>query len=239
VKKNEIPMTLLKKITGKFPFIMLLLIYSCVDKDFTNIVDNSYYTPSFSLPLGNHTFTMGNIEARYSNSFIEVPDSLNSNDSLFIINYDSTSYNTPQQFDFPMENVFNFNMFTQNVDNITLLMFRLNCINKIPGKVYLQVYFLDVLENPIDSLYQSGRIELKAATVNNDGSLKQAYAPGPIDTYLDSTMISKLRNVNYIEILAQLVVEDYSISSIKYLPEQEFWSQFAFRVEFDIPVNEL
>jgi hypothetical protein len=52
-------------------------------------------------------------------------------------------------------------------------------------------------------------------------------------------MISKLRNTYYIEVLTQLVVEDYSISSIKYLPDQEFWSQFAFRVEFDIQVNEL
>ena len=220
------------------PASFLLLAFfagSCINDNVTNIVDNTYYTPELSLPIGYYDFDIEEIFSDYWNDIIDNTDTANIIDSLA---YNNEYFENYRYLDFELPAEFDFTFLTDKVENIKSLMMRLNCINGIPGKISMQVYFLDESENRVDSLFQDNWLTIDAAGIDSDGNVINEAELWKYDTYLGQKIIDRLPDIYYVDVYTRLETEDYNTTHIIYLDKQNFWAQLGFRIKFEIPLNE-
>jgi hypothetical protein len=224
----------------KMAFIAILpvlFLTACIKDKITEITDNSYYTPEYSLPVGSHDFTMEEYIANYPAELISIPDTSAINDTVELLYYDSQFFENPGHFDLLIDEPFDFSDYSDKIEYITSLMFRTNCINSVPGKASLQVYFLDASLNTIDSLYSNGQLTIGSAETNNDGIVTENHEQQD-DTYLSENMIAMLPFVSYVRVFARLETENFKTSNINYFALQNFWVQLGIRVQLEMPLNE-
>jgi hypothetical protein len=217
--------------------LIALILTACIKDKIAEITDNSYYTPNYSLPIGSHDFTMEKFIASYPAELILVPDTATIDDTVNLLYYDSLFFENPGHFDLLIDEPFDFSTYTSNLDYITSLMFRTNCKNGVPGKVSLQLYFLNASGTIIDSLYENSWLTVDPAKTSSDGIVTENHEQQN-DSYLTDTMIARLPDVASILIFARLEIENFTTTQINYFSNQNFWVQLGIRVQLEIPLNE-
>jgi hypothetical protein len=220
-------------------FILLLGLYSCVDKDLTNIGESVYVDPEYSIPIGNETIYMENLVDDYAGDLIEIPDTLHIYDSLSIFNYDSILYINPLVLEFEGERTFDFSSLADRTEYITSAMIRTNCINNIPARFEFQVYLYDSGRLLIDSVYNNGPLIVEQAETDSLGQVTKRHELWKHDTYLSQEIIDRLPDVYYVYSTLTVEIENFSATQIKYLNDQWFWSQLGLRIKLDLPLHEL
>jgi hypothetical protein len=218
--------------------LIFITVVSCIDKDIENIGDDLYITPGYSIPLGNDTVYMEDLIDEYAGDLKEIADTSRVPDSINFFYYDNRFFVNSSVLHFEGEQDFDFSSWSNKVDYITSAMIRTHCINKMPAKVYQQVYLMDYSWQVIDSIYHDGNLIIEAAETDNSGNVVKS-GETLFDTYITHSLISRLPDVYYIYSITTIELKDFSTSNIRYLGKQEFWSELGLRIELDLPLNEL
>jgi len=226
------------KIPG-FYLLLILLLSGCVKDKVTDIVDNSYYTPEYSLPVGSRDFTMEDYINEYPGNLIQIPDTAILADTIDFLYYDSLFYNYIRHFDLQTVQTFNFSAYSDKLEYITSLTFRTNYVNGIPGGLAMQIYFLGAAENILDSVYKDGWFTILTAITNNNGLVTEKRESWKNDTPLSEQMIDMLPDVYYVRILTRLETENFNATKINYFFNQNLWVQLGIRIKLEIPLNEV
>lgn len=218
---------------------IFLLIESCYDKDLVNISDTVYYSPEFSMPIGQNDFFLEDVISGLDEDLIEIPDTAGLPDSVPIFIYDGIVYENPVVLEHTSIESFDFSTISENLEHVISLMLRTNCVNEVPGELNVQIYFLDANFVPIANLCEDCFITVEAATIDEGGNLIKPGILTEHDIYFNEDEINAFAFVRHIRIDVVLNVENLIGKSVKYYPDQEFAVQLGFRVKFDIPLHEI
>ncbi|NJO68891.1 MAG: hypothetical protein HC830_06035 [Bacteroidetes bacterium] len=80
-------------------FLVSAVLTGCVKEKITEVVDSSYYKPSYSLPVGSSNFTMEEFQAEYPYVLIPVPDTNDLGTSVDYFYLDSLFYVNVEYFE--------------------------------------------------------------------------------------------------------------------------------------------
>ncbi|MBN1118084.1 MAG: hypothetical protein JXA77_12810 [Bacteroidales bacterium] len=218
---------------------VIFLFSACIDDDIKNIEDNVIFSPEYSIPVGSDSVTMAEVVDNYPFDLILIPDSLDNLDSLNIFLFDSSSYFSPVYFDYSSDYTYNLGGIANKIDYITSLMLRLNCINGIPARVQLQVYFLNQFEIALDSVFQDGRMIIEAATTNDEGEVIDKYKLFKHDIYLDQEFIDIMSQTTTVRVSSRIELVNFNVRHIRYFSENDFWMQLGVRFKLELPVNDV
>lgn len=219
-------------------FLVSALLTGCVKEKITEVVDSSYYKPSYSLPVGSSYFTMEEFQTEYPYVLIPVPDTNGMGTSVDYFYFDSLFYENVEYFELTTDYPFQLSDYTENAESITSLTFRLNCINGLPGKVSAQVYFISGSGFIIDELFQDGWLTIDAAETDSEGMVTNSTDDFKNDVTLSEQLIASLSLVSYIRVVVRLETENFSTSKIRYYSNQQIWVQLGLRISLEIPLNE-
>lgn len=214
------------------------ILSSCIDKNATNIEEDIYFTPEYSFPIGETELVLDEIIDEWGGILTPI-DTTGLPDTTPVFIFNELSFESPFEFDYSIVQSFDFSSISEELDKVTSLMIRANCVNEIPGGSIIQVFFLDAGLQVIDSLYKDGRFTINAATVDDEGYFLQSSELWKFDTYLSSGEVNKLQEVKNIRIDATLNIENLLGKEIYFFSGQKFWFQLGLRVGLEIPLNEI
>lgn len=235
-------MRAINKIREAFRFTYLfccfLLINSCNINEIGNISEAVNYNPSFSFPFGSDEFTLEDAINEYPGGLYELVDTLNIPDNIETFWYNNSIYVHPGNLDYRYLSDFSLTNITGNTEYIVSLTLRTNARNEIPASAFIQIYFIDGAGFVLDSLYQSGYLQINDAKTDGAGNLLQA-AILQEDTQLTENQIQLLAQAVQIQVFGRIVPEEYKATGVHYYSFQSFWLQLGFRVELEMPLNEI
>ncbi|MBU8893009.1 MAG: hypothetical protein KOO66_09540 [Bacteroidales bacterium] len=204
-------------------FVAILLIitlsYSCLDdvpEDFDN--PDSEWNPDFSLAVGYASLGM-NDESGF--------DTL-----LLLINAVTGLPFWTEEVDIPLTYSMPFDMqqLSEFSEEIVSIMFRVNTYNGFPNTVDGQVYFLDVSNNIVDSLFSDSALILESGTVNGTGETINS-SHNQTDIIFDQDKIDELSQVRNILIEGAIRNVALDTTLINYYPAYKFDLQLGVRVK--------
>lgn len=219
--------------------ILAITLTGCIDKDLGNIDNTLYYTPEYSLPIGSDSLYMQDMFEEYFGDLTFWPDSFLIPDTAFVFYYNSEFYTGVRTFEFTGEMPLDFTTFTKNIDYVTSLMLRTNCVNSIPAKISVQYYLQDENYNVIDSVYHNGPLVIPPAEIDSTGRVISTGEVWKSDVYVDTNTLSRLDEVYYLTSVSRIELSDFNISKIQYLADQNIWLQLGFRIKLDVPLHEI
>lgn len=215
-----------------FFFSLSAFLYSCIDKDATDISPAIEYEAEFSLPVGVDTLTLEQL--LYHTTLKKIHDTVDK-DTLKYFFYDSVYYYSPGTLVDSIWAPLVLAPFENDTAEITSLMFRLNVANFIPAEFMVQLYFADSNKVFLDSLYDDGPVRLEPAYTESGivtGSWELIK-----DNYLTSEKIDKLPDMKDVMIRTEMIIPDSSTDSIPFYHDQSLWLQVGIRVGIKITVN--
>ncbi len=228
-----------KRHSWSLVFMLMLLPAACYNKDMVDLEEDVYYHPEFSVPIGESKIDMAYIVEDYWGDLYKISDTLNLPDSLILFYKDSVYSSGVTSFIYGSIETVDMSSFENKFEYITSAMIRTNAINRIPASIFTQLYFLNSSYQVIDSLYRDGGFEIEAAEVDSTGKLVQATEVWKKDIELSEEIIQLIPQIAYVQTLSRVQLEDYFISGIHYLEEQDIWIQLALRIKLDLPLHEL
>ena len=210
-----------------FPLLLLFMfLTSCLD-DVPDDFDNTetIWNPSFSVAVGQTSLAM-NEESGFN------MDLLNDGDlSGFPDWIDEIDLEMEYKMPFDMEGITDFS------EEIIRVMFRLNIDNGFPAVAYAQVYFLDINENAVDSVFVNGSSSFDPAEANSNGEIvKKMYSQN--DIVFENDKIDNLSTVR--NILIQGGINNLSLDTalVDYYPNYSFDVQMGLQVEISLAVSD-
>ena len=225
------------KFFGPAVILATLIGSACLD-NFNRNLDTVYYNPSWSVPIGPVSHTLANIMP-YQTLPGPIPDTLlpDTLDFPLLIYDDLLFFRNPEEgYDTIFYESFDMQSITQQTEYIVSIMFRSNILNGLPVNTSVQVYYLDGMRQVTDSLYDSGRMIIPSATVNERDSVLEPHFV-TIDTYLDETEIQHLIDAPELGLYMHLQTLQSGDDTLRVYSDQVFDVQLAVRVELLIPIN--
>lgn len=220
---------------GHFFLIIIVLasLAGCIDKNIGNIGDNSYLTPEHSIPLGSSDIYLKDIVQDNFPSLTQIPDT-SVIDTINTFYFDTNYYKNLNEliYYYPTKD-FNIGTIVDSLDYVTSLVIRTNCINNIPGKLSLQLYFWSFDNQLIDSVFIPDWWEISASQLEGNEQIVTK------DTPLTQKQIQNLYNVAYLELGVKLETDNYWNNKVKYYSDQKAWLQVGIRLKLDLPLNKI
>lgn len=204
---------------------ILIFFASCLDdvpEDFDN--PDSDWNPNFSMALG-HTSLGMNEESGF--------------DTLLLLINSNTGYPYwVEEIDVPMEYTMPFDMeeLGEFSEEIISVMFRINTYNGFPADAKAQVYFLDINNQIVDSLFNNEPLTIEPGKVVGDGELVEKKHQQS-DIVFNQDKIDDLITVR--NILIQGGIKNLSLDStlIDYYPLYTLDIQMGLQVELNLSIS--
>ena len=204
----------------------LLISVSCLDdvpEDFDN--PDSTWNPSFSIAIG-HT-SLGMNEGSGFDTLLLLIDAL-------------TGY--PfwiEEVDVPLVYKLPFDM--QELDEfseeIIRVMFRINTYNGFPAYANAQVYFLDINDQIVDSLFSSSPLLLEPGTIVGDGeSVNKSHHQ--TDVVFTQDKVDNLSTVRNILVQGSIQNLELDTTLIDYYPKYSIDIQMGLQVELGLKISQ-
>jgi hypothetical protein len=167
-------------------FFVLLILVSCLDdvpEDFNN--PDSLWNPSFSIAVGQTSLSMSD-ESGFNTTLLDDLDLSGYPDWI-----DEIDVEMEYMMPFDMEGIADFS------EEIIRVMFRLNIDNGFPAEAFAQVYFLDISDQVVDSVFLNGPLSFDPASVNSEGEVINKYHSQNDIVFEDDKIdnLSTVRNV--------------------------------------------
>jgi hypothetical protein len=179
------------------------------------------WNPALAFPLGKDSFGM-NARSGFDTTLFE---------------YDTLT-GLPQwvsELSFAMEGrvPFDLNSYSDNVEDIQSLMFRVNMYNGFPHEMLVQGYFLSIDMDTLALLFQDGTVRVNPGGVKQGGAL---IDPANLrkDALFDKEDISNLEEA--VEILLRGIIQNPEVDTnhIPFYPEYHFDVDVGFMVDLSI-----
>jgi hypothetical protein len=216
---------------------ILFASFSCIDESAKNIDSEVYFSPSYSLPIGQIQIVPEDIVG--SNYFQNIDTSVVS-DTISYFWYDSAFYEAgPGYYDTIVSRAFDFSTISDRLDATTSLMIRLNVINDFPTEMFVQLYFNDGNNNVLDSLFDSGYVRIDPAPVDNQGNITGPSLLRNYDTYLDRSEIDMLTQVRNLNIYIRVGIINNNIEFVKLYPNYKIDLNLAFRIGLNMNLGDI
>ncbi len=207
---------------------------SCIDKEKFNLDNNTLYHPEFSIPLGKTEFLMEDYEDVLG-GFIQIQDTIIPTDTTAFF-YENEFYQLPGVITTRHKEPFSLNMSEDNSDYIKSLMFRTNVLNEIPTEMSLQIYFVNINEDTIASLFDEP-LEIEAAIVNGEGEIIE-IAKEREDTFFDEYEIDDIIETKWIIIETNVYLCNNPDGFTNFYSYQTLTVQLGARIGIEINTNE-
>jgi hypothetical protein len=212
-------------------FICSVLLLSCIKKedynfDFSKISDSLVYKGIFLMPIGHQYLTI--------NSLNPISPAL---------------YDTNQNTSLPwwgkvkhiqLSDTIPFNASKYYIDStkIAYLIFRLVSNNLFPTSFKTQVYFLDIGNHSIDSLFELASAEIvEPAIIDGNGSIvKSGFKI--TDIPVERNKIRTINQTRFIRIKNIIENQPADTSLLKFYPTYSLSIKLSMEVAFDCNINQ-
>jgi hypothetical protein len=186
--------------------ILLAAAQSCL-KDRPEILpENLVWNPELAFPLGDQEFGM-NSSSGFDTILYE-PDTL----SGFPVWIYETEVVLEGNLDFDLGTI------SDNMDQVSRVLFRINIYNQFPHTVLSQAYFRDEADRLIDSIFLKGPAKTPPGTLDRDGSsLQEGYSRH--DALIEEDRLSPLADAQSILFRSTLNLEDLDTLMISFYPD--------------------
>jgi len=206
-------------------FILLVICTSCLDdvpSDFNN--PDSSWNPSFSIAVGQTSLAM-NDESGFNTLLLNDLDLSGYPDWIDEIDIEM-EYTMP----FDMQGIADFS------EEIIRVMFRLNIDNGFPAEAYAQLYFLDINDLVVDSVFLNGPLSFDAAKVNSEGEITSTNHTQN-DIIFENDKIDNLSTVR--NVLIQGGINNLSLDTtlIDFYPNYSVDIQMGVQVEVKMALS--
>lgn len=217
-------------------FAIIIFIAGCLE-DFRQEMDNLYYTPTYSVPIGPLNYTLDEIMSYLSldsliTDTLEIPPS--GADRILV--YDDTLFfvNPVQGYDTILPFTYDFSLLPENEEFIQSAMLRVNYANGLPINIAYQYYLYDENNVLLDSLYDEGRIWVPSAEIGAGGSV---IAPtiGRAETFFDSTEVDILFQTSRFDLYLFLQTYRLGVDTLWVYSDQMIDIQLAVRTDLLVP----
>ena len=204
---------------------IIILLFSCLD-DVPDDFDNpeSTWNPSFSFPVGYTSLGMN--EDSGFDTLLLLIDTLTG--SPFWV--DEIDVPLIYTMPFDMEELGEFS------EEIISIMFRLNFYNGFPAVAKAQVYFLDIYNQKIDSLFSNEPLLIKPGTVDANGELVKKYYY-QTDVVFSQDKIGNLSTVRNLRIEGGIQNLELDTALIDYYPGYSLDIQMGLQVELNMSIS--
>lgn len=198
---------------------------SCLDdvpEDFNN--PDSSWNPSFSIAVGQTSLSMSD-ESGFNTTLLDDLDLSGYPDWIDEIDVEM-EYVMP----FDMEGIADFS------EEIIRVMFRLNIDNGFPAEAYAQVYFMDINDIVVDSVFLNGPLSFDPATVNSEGEITNVNH-SQNDIVFENDKIDNLSTVR--NVLIQGWVNNLSLDTtlVDFYPNYSVDIQMGVQVEVKMALS--
>jgi hypothetical protein len=126
---------------------------------------------------------------------------------------------------------FSFEQLDSQLDNIVSILFRIVTSNGYPTDCYVQVYFLDNNQFPVDTLFSDGMHRLAAAPTNSDGVVTEPRVE-ITDVPMPESFINDLTNIQFVRIESIIATKIPGIRMAKFYTRYELGVHIGARIEF-------
>ncbi len=207
--------------TGIF-FLLSILIFSCT-KDEPD--EESTWNPDFSIAIGYTSLGMN------ENSGFD--------SALLLINAVSGLPYWTEEIDIPLSYTMPFDMgqLSDFSEEIVSIMFRLNTYNGFPNPAGGQVYFLDISNNIVDSLFSSAPLTMESGTVNGNGETINS-THNQTDIVFDQNKIDELITIRNILIKGEISNVSLDTTLIDSYPNYTLGIQLGIQAELSMSISE-
>ena len=204
---------------------IIILALSCLDdvpEDFDN--PESTWNPGFSIAIG-HT-SLGMNEGSGFDTLLLLIDAI-TGFPFWIEEVDvPLIYTMP----FDMEELGEFS------EEIISVMFRLNFYNGFPANAKAQIYFLDINNQLIDSLFSNEPLLIKPGTIDGNGKIVEKYYYQS-DVILSQDKIDNLSTVRNLLINGGIQNLALDTNLIEYYPSYSLDIQMGLQVELNMSIS--
>jgi hypothetical protein len=204
-----------------FIFIILLL-FSCLKEDTDEVSD---WNPNFSIAVGHSSLSM-NEESGFDTE-------------LLLINPTTGLPYWTEEIDIPLSYTMPFDMgqLSDFSEEIVSFMFRINLYNGFPNVSRVQVYFIDITENIIDSLFSSGHLTMQPGTVIGNGeTINPTHSQ--TDVIFDQSKIDELITVRSILVEGEISNVSLDTTLIDFYPNYSLGIQLGLQAELSMNISE-
>ena len=132
---------------------------------------------------------------------------------------------------------FDMQQLSEFSEEIASIMFRVNTYNGFPNTVDGQVYFLDISNNIVDSLFSDEPLRLESGTVNGTGEAINS-SHNQTDIIFDQDKIDELSLVRNILIEGAIRNVALDTTLINYYPGYKFDLQLGVRVKLKMSLSD-
>ena len=200
------------------------VISSCVKEEIREI-SSVKWNPDFSFPLGETS--------------LRFDESYGFADDLFQIDSVTNLPNWVQEEQITLYDTLPFDLrrIISRSEEINRLMFRFNTANYFPATLITQVYFTDLEENVLDSLFQGSSYELLAANVK-DGNLVGPFI-SQVDVVFPKERMELLNDVRIAMLKMVLVNESPDVDLIGQYELFKVDIQIGVQVNFTVDSDNL
>ena len=125
---------------------LLLILSSCMKDKPESFPGELEWNPALAFPLGDDSFGL-NAESGFDTTLFEL-------DTITELPKWVGEFEVVMEGRIPID----LSSFSENIDDINQVMFRVNVFNGFPHEAQAQAYFIDIGMNMIDSMFSAGAI---------------------------------------------------------------------------------
>lgn len=216
------------------------LLTSCVD-DLRNLetVESLEYTPSFSIPIGPISYTLGEIMPPDSLLNFEIPDSILQYDTVdrpMMVYNDSRYFYAPE---FGYETTFrqdiSFANLSPEFQYVESAMLKTIFTNNLPIALSLQGYLLNDQSQVMDSIFQDGLVMINSPEINSEGIITQP-SEHTFYTHYDSDNVDFLMDVTQLDVYIFLQTYSGELDTLYIYSSNGIHLQLGLRADLSVPI---
>ena len=203
-----------------FILFLSLLLHSCIKEESG---EESNWNPNFSIAIGYTSLGM-NADSGFDTLLLQL-------NLLTGLPYWTEEIDIPLSYTMP----FDMGQISDFSEEIISIMFRLNTYNGFPNPALGQVYFLDMSNNIVDSLFSSGPITMEPGTVNGE-TINSTH--NQTDIVFDQSKIDELTTVRNILIKGEINNVSLDTTLIDFYPNYTLGIQLGLQAELSMSISE-
>jgi len=200
-------------------FLASILILSCSKEESE---EESNWNPEFSIAIGSTSLGM-NADSGFDTLLLHL-------NALTGLPYWIEEIYVPMSYTMP----FDMGQVTEFSDEIISLMFRLNTYNGFPNEAFAQVYFRDMNNHIVDSLFSTGALTMKSGTVNGE-SINSTHTQ--TDIVFDQSKIDALTTVRNVLVKGEISNILLDTTLVEFYPNYTLDIQLGLQVELNMSIS--
>jgi hypothetical protein len=209
---------------GRYLLLLILflsfLLHSCIKEE---PEEESKWNPNFSIAIGYTSLGM-NADSGFDTLLLQI-------NALTGLPYWTEEIDIPLSYTMP----FDMGQISDFSEEIISIMFRLNTYNGFPNEALGQVYFLDMSNIIVDSLFSTGPLTLNRGIVNGE---TVNYTHNQTDIIFDQSKIEELTTVRNILVQGKVSNVELNTTLVDFYPNYTLGIQLGLQAELSMSISE-